>query len=75
MTLEAVRAATATAAPPAVPSEREAARVVWNTLPAERWTAALRIFTALGRQKVRVEVTSPEESFTISFGDEPTSQS
>ena len=36
-------------------------------LPADRRDAAWRIVAALGREKVRIEVTSPEDSFTVSF--------
>ena len=36
-------------------------------LSAERQDAARRILQALGRPKVRIEVTSPEDTFTVSF--------
>jgi ATP-dependent Clp protease ATP-binding subunit ClpA len=39
-------------------------------LPAGRLDAAWRILEALGKEKVRVEVTTPEDSFTVSFGEE-----
>ena len=32
-----------------------------------RRDAARRIVAALGHEKVRIEVTSPEDSFTVSF--------
>ena len=40
-------------------------------LPHGRLDAAWRILEALGKEKVRVEVTTPEDSFTVSFGEEP----
>ena len=71
MGLEAVRAAAASA-PAGTGVRREPVR--WQaasmSVPTERQEAALRILKALGRERVRIEVSSPEDTFTISFGQE-----
>ncbi len=48
-------------------TENEALGAAVLALPADRRDAAWRIVAALGHEKVRIEVTSPEDSFTVSF--------
>jgi ATP-dependent Clp protease ATP-binding subunit ClpC len=48
-------------------TEDEALGVAVLSLPADRRDAAWRILDALGHPKVRIEVTGPEDSFTVSF--------
>lgn len=68
MGLEAVRAAAASAPEGSgVRRQREPWQAALIAVPAERQDAARRILQALSRQKVRIEVTSPEDSFTVSF--------
>lgn len=80
MGLEEARVAAAAMAPP---SDAQRAAVTWEpvkrsekwdkvlnaftALPLDRREGACRILEALAREKVRVEVTSPEDSFTVSF--------
>jgi|ERR1017187_5416421 ATP-dependent Clp protease ATP-binding subunit ClpC len=68
MGLEALRAAAASApAGTGVRRQPEPWPTALIALQAERQDAARRILQALGREKVRIEVTSPEDSFTVSF--------
>jgi ATP-dependent Clp protease ATP-binding subunit ClpC len=68
MGLAAVRAAAASAQPgTGVLKEHQAWQTALMAVPAERQDAARRIIQAMCHQKVRIEVTSPEDSFTASF--------
>jgi ATP-dependent Clp protease ATP-binding subunit ClpC len=68
MRVEAVRAAAASApAGAGVRKRPETWQALLLDLSAERQDAARRILWALDRHKVRIEVTSPEDSFTVSF--------
>ncbi|HXN48991.1 MAG TPA: Clp protease N-terminal domain-containing protein [Bryobacteraceae bacterium] len=80
MGLEDVRAVAAAMLPPS-DRERRGAWVRWSPvnrpekdvfteLPLDRLDGAFRILEAIAREKVRVEVTSPEGSFTLSYGSE-----
>ena len=84
MGLEDVRAVAAAMLPPSE-RERRGVSVSWipvkkedseklmevfTELPLDRLDGAFRILEALAREKVRVEVTSPEGSFTLSYGFE-----
>jgi len=51
-------------------TEQAALHAAVLALPPGRLDAAWRILEALGKEKVRVEVTTPEDSFTVSFGEE-----
>ncbi len=76
MGLEAVRAAAASApAGAGVRRDIQPWQAALMTVPAERQEAARRILQALGREKVRIEVISPGNSFTVAFGEEPATQS
>ena len=48
-------------------TENEALGSAVLALPADRQDAAWRILAALARAKVRIDVASPEDSFTVSF--------
>ncbi|HEY1206184.1 MAG TPA: Clp protease N-terminal domain-containing protein [Bryobacteraceae bacterium] len=68
MSLEALRAAAASSpAGTGIRRQREPWQAALIALPADRQDAARRILEALRKDKVRIEVTSPEDSFTVSF--------
>jgi hypothetical protein len=55
----------------AILTGRPKALALLLAVPQERLDAMERVLEALARKKVRIEVTGSEDSFTVSFPEEP----